>query len=97
VRPIVLILGALALPACKPTCEQVCDKLVACDTLGTDRQTGAECTESCQDQAQLYQRWSDTELRADFEAQLDCLDASTCDEIADGACYVADLYSWSVE
>ncbi len=81
--------------SCSPACEQVCDKLVACDGLSTERQTVAECTETCQTQQELYQRWSDTELRADFDAQLSCLNDAACEQIAAGECYDADLYLWS--
>jgi len=95
-RSLLLLAGALLVaPGCTPTCEQVCDKLVGCDGLSTERQTAAECTETCQTQQELYQRWTDTELRADFDGQLSCLNDATCEQIAAGECFDAELYAWS--
>ncbi len=82
-----LIVSLWLLAGCTPTCKEVCVKLIACDDLGTERMSATECEESCNQQRDLYAGWSDTELRADFDAELTCLNTRECSEIADGACY----------
>lgn len=95
IRSAGLLLGTqLLLAGCQPTCEQVCDKLVACDNPGTERMSSPECEESCTTQKETYARWSDTQLRATMDDQLSCLDEATCGAIADGACYDEDLWGF---
>jgi hypothetical protein len=89
------VLFLLALAGCQPTCEQVCDKLVACEEAGTERMSSAECVEQCGDQKRLYATWTDTQLRDAFDAELDCLDASSCAAIfEDGVCYDDEVWSF---
>lgn len=88
------LLIVLALAGCEPTCEDVCEKLVDCENAGTERMSAEECKESCQDQETLYDRWTDTQLRDAFVAEKQCIDASTCDELAAGVCYDEDLWSY---
>lgn len=85
---------ATLLWGCKPTCEQVCDKLVACEDPGTERMGSAECQESCVRQEELLDHWNDVQKQDAFDAQLSCLDASTCDEVQEGVCYDADIWSF---
>lgn len=53
-----------------------------------------ECQESCQTQEDLLKTWTDQELRDAFDDEMSCLGDATCDEIADGACYDASLWSY---
>lgn len=91
--PISLLLLAV-LAGCDPSCEQVCDKLVACEDLGTERMSAAECEEQCNEQAELYATWNDTQLRASFTDELNCLYDSECSAIAEGVCYDEALWSY---
>jgi hypothetical protein len=84
----------LSLAGCTPTCEQVCEKLVECENEGTERMTAFECEESCSDQQDLLDRWTDEEKRDAFDAQLVCLNDEECDAIAAGACYDAEVWSF---
>lgn len=89
------LLVALALLAgCDPSCEAVCDKLVACDGLGTERMSASECEEQCREQQDLYGRWDDSELRQSFTDHLSCLDESACADIAAGACYDESVFTF---
>lgn len=56
--------------------------------------SATECEESCTEQRELYASWSDSELRADFDAELSCLNTSACSEIADGACYDESVFEF---
>lgn len=71
----------------------MCTDLVACGNLSTSRMTQAECEASCNAQDELYNIWTDQEKRDAFDEEMRCLGASTCDEIAAGACY--DETAWS--
>jgi hypothetical protein len=80
---------------CTPTCEQVCDKIVACENEGTERMSAAECRESCEDQRALYHdEWDDTQKRDAFDATLVCLYDAECADIADGVCYDETVWSF---
>jgi hypothetical protein len=72
----------------------VCDKVVECDDLGTERMPPEECKESCLQQKALYATWTDTQLRDAFDDELSCIDDSSCDDIAAGVCYDEDLWSF---
>ena len=90
---LLLVLAALA--GCTPTCDQVCDKLIACENPGTERMSSAECKESCDDQrALLNEDWSDIQKRDAFDAELTCLYESECADVADGVCYDATIWSF---
>lgn len=89
-----LILAFLLLAGCTPTCEQVCDHVVACGNPGTERMSSEECTESCQRQDALYQEWTDEKLRDGFDAALTCLDEATCEQLEAGACYDAEVWAY---
>lgn len=88
-----LLLAALG--GCTPTCEQVCDKLIGCDGLHTERMSSAECEESCKAQQDLYGEWTDEELRDAFDAELECLHEAECADIADDVCYDERVWSYS--
>lgn len=90
----VLALAALIAPGCTPSCEDVCEKLVACENEGTERMSAPECEESCRDQQSLYAEWDDTQLRDAFEAEMTCLGDATCEEIADGVCYDEEVWAF---
>ena len=84
----------LALLGCTPSCDDVCDKIVACDNEGTERMSSEECSEECTQQQTLLDTWTDTQKRAAFDDELTCLQASECSDIADGACYDAEVWSY---
>ncbi|MFZ5477827.1 MAG: hypothetical protein ACOZNI_13715 [Myxococcota bacterium] len=84
----------LSFLGCSPTCEQVCEKLVDCENEGTERMTATECELSCDEQEDLYDRWTDEQKRDAFEAELQCIQESACEEIAEGACYDPEVWTF---
>lgn len=84
----------LMLGGCTPTCEQVCEKLIDCEELSTERMGAAECTESCLIQRDQYADWTDTQLEQDFDDHLSCLQSEECAAIAEGACYDDEVFSF---
>ena len=68
--------------------------MVDCENDGTERMTSTECTESCETQKNLYDVWTDTQLRDAFDDELSCLYTSKCDDIADGVCYDAEIWEF---
>ncbi|MCA9491880.1 MAG: hypothetical protein KC621_18235 [Myxococcales bacterium] len=81
------LLSLLVLTACPPPCKQVCRKVLFDCDLDSERVALAECTESCTRQEGIYRQWKNQDL---LDLHLDhrrCVMQSTCDEIADGACY----------
>ena len=89
-----LVLLCAALVGCDPSCEQVCEKLIACDDLGTERMSAGECEEQCREQQDLYGQWDDAALRQSFQDHLGCLQDSACDDIAAGVCYDEDVFTF---
>lgn len=83
-----------ALLGCTPTCDDVCVKLVECGNEGTELLNADDCSDQCKRQQTLYDHWSDLQLRDAFEESLNCYRNSTCDEIAAGACYNQDIWSY---
>jgi hypothetical protein len=66
-----------------------------CGDLGTERETAYDCQLQCEDQHDLYWKtWTDPDKRDAFRAELTCLNGSTCDEIAAGACYDPEVWSF---
>lgn len=90
--PFILVL--VSLTGCHATCANVCEKLVECDGLPTQRMPNEECAEACVDQEELYDRWADVQKQDALTAQLDCLRDSTCEDIAQGVCYDEYIWSW---
>ncbi len=78
---------------CKASCADVCDKLVDCDGLPTQRMSSAECEESCKQESELYDSWGDVQKQDAFQAELDCLRDETCEDIAADTCY--DETTWA--
>ncbi len=72
----------------------MCDKLVACENPGTERMSSAECKEQCETQEKLYATWSDTQLRESFDDQLTCLYEAECADVAAGACYDEEVFTF---
>jgi hypothetical protein len=93
-RPRISSLLLVFAVGCRPTCDQVCRHLLECGNLDTPRMTVDECSETCHEQQDLLQQWSDTELRASFDDEMECLGGATCDDIAAGTCYDPDLWSY---
>jgi hypothetical protein len=90
----VLVLASGALAGCSTTCTQACRQLVSdCDLAGAMSQT--ECEETCENQRDLYHHeWHDEIKQDAFDAQLQCIQTSTCDEIAGGGCYDPEVWSF---
>ena len=65
-----------------------------CTDLNTERMTPYECQASCDQQTALLAAWTDGQKRDAFDAELRCLDSSTCDDIAGGVCYDQDVWSF---
>ncbi len=80
-----LILSSLL--GCTPSCDQVCDRLTACEQLEPAGTYSAQCEVSCKTQETLYDTWEDTQLQDSLEAHRICIMEATCDELLDGVCY----------
>jgi len=92
-RPL-LMLGLLGAAACDPPCKRTCRKVLDCGNLSTDRLALDACIQDCTVQEQLYSDWEDERKEDLFVDHKRCLLDATCDEIADGVCYVGyeDLF-----
>lgn len=88
------VLAGMFGAGCKSTCQDVCDKLVECDGLPTDRMSSAECEDSCKSQAALYDDWADVQKQDALQAELDCLGDATCDDVAAGTCYDEAIWDY---
>lgn len=76
---------AVASIGCAPTCADACAKLESCGL--QPEVSWLECRASCEKKYATYQPFDDADVREAFDAERVCLGESTCDEIADGACY----------
>lgn len=92
-----MIAALLLLLACTPTCEQVCRKVLDCGYLGTERMSLRECEESCLAQEKLYDQWNDQSLEDGFNDSLECYQEQSCEALAQGACYDAEIWSYAPE
>jgi len=88
--------SALALlllaPACRPSCEEVCEKLLACEEVESPRVSETECEDSCTREEALYETWEDERLLDALYDEMECIADSTCAEVAGGACYDEALF-----
>lgn len=91
ILPAGLVLGSLLLAGCDTSCTTACRAVLECD-LDSDRVSTEECVESCQRQESLYELWEDDTKADAFAEHRSCLADSTCDELADGACYDPELF-----
>jgi hypothetical protein len=93
-RPLLLLVALAPLAACPPPCKQVCRKVLFDCELDTERVALEECQDACETQQQLYDVWDDERLQDLFDDHRRCIGRSSCEEIADGACYdgFEDLY-----
>ncbi len=85
---------ALMIGGCKATCADVCDQVVACDGLPTERVSSSECEDSCKSQTTLYEHWGDVQKQDALQTELDCLQGATCEDIAAGTCYDDTIWSF---
>jgi len=88
-RHVFFALGLLASlsSGCAPSCDRVCDKVIACG-LDSPRTSQDACVEDCDRQAALYDEWWDDQVKVDaFKEHKRCVMDATCDELAAGACY----------
>jgi hypothetical protein len=88
----VLVVVLLLAPGCRPSCEQVCEKLLACDAVESPRVSQAECEDGCAREEALVETWDDQELLDAFHDEMDCVADSSCDDVAAGACYDEALF-----
>ena len=79
---------------CKATCADVCDRLVDCDGLPTERMSSAECEDSCRSETALYDGWTDVQKQDALQSELDCLNEASCDDVAAGVCYDDSIWSF---
>ncbi len=78
---------------CVPRCEATCKKLLECgEELDTQRVALAQCEDSCIREEALYEDWEDETKQDALDEERRCIGASSCEEIADGACYEHDLF-----
>jgi hypothetical protein len=82
---------AAALAGCAPDCDRSCRKLIGCG-LDSPRTAFDECVQSCESEQGLLESWEDDVKLSAFAEERRCIASSTCEEIADGACYDPDLY-----
>jgi len=80
--------------ACDPPCKRTCRKVLDCGNLSSDRLAIDACEQDCNRQEELYDQWDDEEKQDLFKEHKRCLLDATCDEIAEGVCYVGyeDLF-----
>ncbi len=78
--------------ACRPSCEEVCDKLLACEEVESPRVSHAECEDSCTREEALYETWDDTHLLDALYDEMACVMDSPCADVAAGACYDEALF-----
>jgi hypothetical protein len=100
VRPLllaaVLVVPALILAGCEPTCRQACRKVLSCESLDAETVLD-ECEASCVFQEELYEERGD-EARADaLGDHKGCLRRESCDAIADGVCYDPELFVFETD
>lgn len=88
----------VGLPACTPTCDKVCTKLLDCEVLDTENSPKTECVLECKLHENTYNELddadTDTGLDESFDALKSCIMDETCDNLAEGSCHDPDLYSW---
>ena len=89
------VLLASGLAGCDPSCEQTCEKLLACETVDTPRVSERQCERACNTQEELYLSWDDVGLQEAFSDHKRCIKDSECGAIADGVCYDDRLYAFS--
>jgi len=91
---VLLIAVACGLTGCSATCTDVCARVVECEGLPTQRMSTDECEEACRSEQDLYDGWADIQKLDAFQAELDCLNASSCDDIGAGVCYDDSIWSF---
>jgi hypothetical protein len=89
-----LLLSVAQLVACEPSCENTCEKILACDEVDTPLIALQDCTDACLTQEQRYEDWNDgqkQEAMSDFKT---CVADNECSDIAEAVCYDEEIYSW---
>ncbi|MFT4975081.1 MAG: hypothetical protein ACI8S6_000968 [Myxococcota bacterium] len=91
----VTALAALMLLAgCEVSCENTCEKLLACEEVETPLVAEVDCQQACVTQETLYDGWDDLIKRQALTDYKTCVSENTCGDIAEGVCYDEDIYSW---
>lgn len=85
---------AVVLGGCEPSCQTVCEQALACGLDDAPRVSQTECEDTCGTRAALYDAWQDEEKQDAYVAHKQCIVDSTCDELADGACYDPLLFQF---
>jgi hypothetical protein len=90
----VLTLLLTTLLGCSPTCADACTVVASCGESLGDFPNEAECNEACASQRATVDENGDTGVQDAFERELRCLAAATCDDLAAGACYEEQVWSY---
>lgn len=88
VAALIVLIGA-----CAPPCGQTCRKVLDCG-LDSERVSFEECQLACEQQEALYASWENRELQAAFDDERRCIGQSSCEELADGACFNDELWAF---
>ena len=94
ILPLLCTAGLAVISGCEPSCRSTCNALLECDSVESDQVTIDDCEASCEVQDKLYEDWEDQELVDAFVETKTCITSSTCEEIADGACYDDNVYAF---
>jgi hypothetical protein len=91
---LVLPFAGLMFAGCEPTCQIACRRFLDCD-LETPGVTLDECEASCVFQEDKLEAEEDDVGRQRFSDHKRCVARSSCEEVADGACYDEELFPFS--
>lgn len=93
--PFLLVLAAVPLTGCEPSCAKTCAKLLSCDDIDTEVSEVEECEATCEVQQSLYDDWGEDSIEREAFAEMKrCIKQSECNAIATGECYDEELYIW---
>ncbi len=91
------LLSLVGVAGCEPSCEQTCEKLLACDGVESPRVSEQQCESACVDQEALYDSWEDEQLQQAFSDHKRCIDQEECGAIAEGVCYDERMYAFPAD
>ena len=90
-----LLLPALFLMGCEPSCAKTCKTILECENIETEVTELEECEASCLVQEELYEDMGEDSVeREAFKELKQCIQTSECNAIAAGECYDEELYIW---
>lgn len=91
-----LVLASLTV-GCQTSCEDACEKLLECEDVESARISVEDCEGSCERQIAQYEKWQDTDKIHRLEDQRNCIDESSCQDIAQGICYDTELFPFDLQ